>query len=307
MGRPYKEGVDYWNIDVDFFQDKKIRLLRSQFGVKGVYTTILLLNEIYRTSGYYKQWDEDDCLLMSDSSGVAGDCSPQLIADVVQGLLRRSFFDKGIFERFHVLTSAGIQRRFLFMVGNSRERIPIIQEYFLLDTSNREDVKEATLKKLAFYSISSKETPVSLGETPVSRQENPLKESKGTQRKGSDSTGEERKNPDTPAPLPFADNPVLQAAFDTWLRYKHERREDYKPTGLQSLIARIRKNAEQYGAEMVAEVIRDSMAQNYQGIIFDWLSQRQKREHQRGYASAPGRGYIPTTGEYNAGDMEFHL
>ena len=306
MGRPHKEGVDYWNIDVDFFQDKKIRLLRSQFGVKGVYTTILLLNEIYRTSGYYKQWDEDDCLLMSDSSGVAGDCSPQLIADVVQGLLRRSFFDKGIFERFHVLTSAGIQRRFLLMAKN-RDRISMIQEYFLLDTSNREDVKEATLKKLAFYSISSKETPVSLGETPVSRQENPLKESKGTQRKGSDSTGEERKNPDTPAPLPFADNPVLQAAFDTWLRYKHERREDYKPTGLQSLIARIRKNAEQYGAEMVAEVIRDSMAQNYQGIIFDWLSQRQKREHQRGYASAPGRGYIPTTGEYNAGDMEFHL
>lgn len=81
---------------------------------------------------------------------------------------------------------------------------------------------------------------------------------------------------------PFADNPVLQGAFEAWIRYKHERREDYKPTGAQSLISRIQKSVEQYGAQAVAEVIRDSMAQNYKGIIFDWLAQRQQREDQRG-------------------------
>ena len=273
MGRPHKEGVDYWNIDVDFFQDKKIRLIRSEFGVKGVYITILLLNEIYRTGGYYKKWDDDDCLLMSDSSGVAGDCGPKLIAEVIQGLLRRSFFDKGVFERFQVLTSAGIQRRFLHMVGNSRESIPMIQEYFLLNASVREDVSEATLRKVVFYPISGKENAVYDTENPVNLTGKPLKKSKGKDRTGKDRTGE-KKDADSAPERPFADCPVLQDALDTWLQYKRERKEELKPTGLKMLISRIRKNAGQYGAEAVAEVIRDSMGSNYQGIVYDWLPQR---------------------------------
>lgn len=129
----------------------------GEFGVKGVYIHLLLLNEIYRSGGYYKKWDSDDCLLMSASSGVAGDCSPSLIAEVVQGLVRRSLFDKGVFDRFGVLTSAEIQRRFLRIVGNSRDSIPIVKEYFLLDTSSRKDVTAGTSAKLAFFSVSSKD------------------------------------------------------------------------------------------------------------------------------------------------------
>lgn len=164
--RWYKDGVDYWNIDVSFFENKKVRLIRGEFGIKGVYLCILLLNEIYRTGGYYKKWDRDDCLLLSDSSGVAGDCSPELIAEVVQGLVRRSLFDKGVLDRFGVLTSAEIQRRFLRIVGNSRDSIPMVQEYFLLDASNRKDVTRATLAKLAFFSVESKDAPENLKALP---------------------------------------------------------------------------------------------------------------------------------------------
>ena len=160
--RRFKDGVDYWNIDIDFFENKKVRLIRGEFGIKGVYLYILILNEIYRTGGYYKKWDRDDCLLMSDSSGVAGDCSSELIAEVVQGLVRRSLFDKGVLDRFGVLTSAEIQRRFLRIVGNSRESIPMVQEYFLLEPSSRKDVTRATLSKIVFFSINSKDSTQNL-------------------------------------------------------------------------------------------------------------------------------------------------
>ena len=160
--RRFKDGVDYWNIDTDIFENKKVRLIRGEFGVKGVYIYLLILNEIYRTSGYYKRWDNDDCLLMSDSSGVAGECSPRLIAEVVQGLVRRSLFDRGVLDRFGVLTSAEVQRRFLRIVGNSRDNIPIAQEYFLLDPSNRKDVTRATLSKIEFFSVSSTDSPQNL-------------------------------------------------------------------------------------------------------------------------------------------------
>lgn len=75
-----------------------------------------------------------------------------------------------------------------------------------------------------------------------------------------------------PQPLQTGFEPVLQEAFEEWLSYKRERRETYKPTGLQSLVTQIRKAAGEYGAGAVASLIQQSMANGYRGIVFDRLS-----------------------------------
>ena len=69
MARPIKDGIDYFPLDVDFFQDDKIRLLKAEFGAKGITILVALLCDIYRTNGYYKVWDNDACLLMADAVG----------------------------------------------------------------------------------------------------------------------------------------------------------------------------------------------------------------------------------------------
>ena len=69
-------------------------------------------------------------------------------------------------------------------------------------------------------------------------------------------------------------SPALLEAANEWLRYKRERKEDYKPTGLKSLVASIRKHAEQYGDEAVAALIGECMAAGWKGIIWDRLDQR---------------------------------
>ena len=66
-------------------------------------------------------------------------------------------------------------------------------------------------------------------------------------------------------------NGELRAAAEDWLEYKRERREGYKPQGLKALIGEIRNNAERYGSEAVAAVIRESMSNGYKGIVFDRL------------------------------------
>lgn len=63
----------------------------------------------------------------------------------------------------------------------------------------------------------------------------------------------------------------LQGAVDEWIKYKSERREPYKPTGLRNLKSTIRNNAATYGEAAVAELIRTCMAANWKGIIFDRL------------------------------------
>ena len=35
MARPAKKGLEYFPMDTDFFADKKIRLLRGEFGAAG--------------------------------------------------------------------------------------------------------------------------------------------------------------------------------------------------------------------------------------------------------------------------------
>lgn len=88
------------------------------------------------------------------------------------------------------------------------------------------------------------------------------------------------------SPLP----PTLRESVEKWVAYKGERREEYKPVGLQSLVTQITKAAEEYGEEAMADVISRSMAANYKGIVFDWLKEASTRPASLGRAAKPGYG-----------------
>jgi hypothetical protein len=88
------------------------------------------------------------------------------------------------------------------------------------------------------------------------------------------------------SPLP----PTLREAVEKWVTYKGERREEYKPVGLQSLVTQITKAAEEYGEAAMIDVITRSMAANYKGIVFDWLKEASTRPASLGRAAKPGYG-----------------
>ena len=113
MARPRKQGIDYFPFDVDFFEDDKISLVSEEFGglARPAVVAIKLLCKIYKTNGYYYQWGEDECLLFTNQLGKG--FTSNFVKEVVAGLIRRSFFDKGVYDKFGILTSVGIQRRYL--------------------------------------------------------------------------------------------------------------------------------------------------------------------------------------------------
>lgn len=81
----------------------------------------------------------------------------------------------------------------------------------------------------------------------------------------------------------------LQAKLDTWLAYKRERRENYKPTGLQALVTRLQSAAAQFGDAAVCELIDNSMSSGYAGILFDRLGQQKRAAPRNGpQAWTPG-------------------
>ena len=73
----------------------------------------------------------------------------------------------------------------------------------------------------------------------------------------------------------------LESTVKDWLTYKHEKRQDYKTVGLNALLKQISAAAETYGDDAVIQVIRNSMASNYQGITFDRLTRSEIRKTDR--------------------------
>jgi hypothetical protein len=137
MARTNKTGIDYFPFQVDFFEDDKIQLIESEFGMKGGYIAIRLLCKIYK-EGYYYKWGADECLLFTKAIGVEG-VSKSVVDEVISGLIRRRFFDKRCFDSFGILTSKGIQQRY-FEAAKRYKEVIVVKEYLLIDNINSNNV-----------------------------------------------------------------------------------------------------------------------------------------------------------------------
>lgn len=130
MARGGKQGLDYFPFDVDFFDDDKLQLIEAEFGIKGVIIAIKLLCKIYK-NGYYYQWGGDQCSLFARKD-MGAEVVPAMVEEVVRRLVSRCFFDERCFNSFQILTSSGIQKRFLEAVGR-RQKVDLMEELCLVE------------------------------------------------------------------------------------------------------------------------------------------------------------------------------
>lgn len=138
MARPTKKGLDYFPFDVDFFEDEKIAAISGEFGLKGEIVAVKLLCAIYR-NGYFILWSDMLRLkILRDLPGV----SPDLLDKIVNRLVRWEFFDKALFDSVGVLTSRGIQKRYLSV---ARRRTGTEEMPYLLVSVDRNPIQSELL------------------------------------------------------------------------------------------------------------------------------------------------------------------
>lgn len=115
----------------------------------------------------------------------------------------------------------------------------------------------------------------------------PFKNIKEYKNVKNDKNEEKDNNPPTPLPADWYDcfSPALSSKVDEWLAYKAEKRQSYKPQGLKAFIAKVERMAADYGDDAVASVISESMAANYQGIVWDWLNKKLPKHPQENFKS----------------------
>ena len=84
------------------------------------------------------------------------------------------------------------------------------------------------------------------------------------------------------------DNELIEIIKE-WLKYKEEKKDKYTEIGLKNLLKQIDSNCSIYGTGNVIDVIKDSMANNYKGIVFGKL---EKKENQTTKSNNPFLDYL---------------
>lgn len=131
MARPPKIGLDYFPLNSNIESNDKIQLIEAEFGSKGFAIVIKLFCKIYAEKGYYYNWTEVEKLLFAKRMGE----SVGLVDEIVKRSVKWGLFDEPVFNQFQILTSSGIQSRFL-EAASRRENIEIFKEILLLDISD---------------------------------------------------------------------------------------------------------------------------------------------------------------------------
>ena len=121
-----KSGLDFFPLNVDL--DNKFKLIEAEFGVTGFGVVVHLLQEIYGQEGYYIEWTEEVALLFAQKYGVG----VSAVSEIVSASIRRGMFDKEIFDKYHALTSRGIQKRYFDAVSR-RKVLEVRKDILLVD------------------------------------------------------------------------------------------------------------------------------------------------------------------------------
>lgn len=125
MGRSVKEGLDYFDFDVVL--DEKFELIEAEFGLSGFAVVVKLFQRIYGQRGYYCEWNDEVALVFARAVGMGANA----VSEIVRASIKRGIFCKDMFERFSILTSNGIQKRY-FNAVKRRNDVKVEERYLLV-------------------------------------------------------------------------------------------------------------------------------------------------------------------------------
>jgi hypothetical protein len=174
MARPLKEGLSYFPLDTDLFDDDKLFDITNEFGPLGEVIYLRILCLIYK-NGYYYEFGSMDklCAMLIKSIGNRWTRGKKSVEQVILQLAECNLLSSEL-VRSGVLTSVGVQRRYL--KATERRRINT-EKYWLLNDSENEESGEAW-ESAPKNEVNATETRVIVTKTPVIVGSNDTKENK---------------------------------------------------------------------------------------------------------------------------------
>ena len=205
MARISKPGLDYFPLDVNFLQDRKVRRISCRHHAAGIAALTSLLCLIYKEKGYYVLWNKDTLFDLAQEAC----CEEEEMQAIIDDCLSVGLFDTYIYKEYGVLTSQAIQEQYHKIIIDSRRKYKLPLENFWM-------IKE------------EKEANDNEEETKETKERKETKETKETKGENGEQTNESAANPGKFAVNPgkFAADPGKSAA--TMPQTKQETDTDIK-------------------------------------------------------------------------------
>ena len=128
MARVSKPGLDDFPLDVNFFQDRKVRRISNRHHAAGIAALTSLLCLIYKEKGFYVAWNQDT--LFDISQEVC--CEEEEMQAIIDDCLSVGLFDTYIYKEYGILTSQAIQEQYHKIITDSRRKYKLPLERFWL-------------------------------------------------------------------------------------------------------------------------------------------------------------------------------
>lgn len=228
-----KSGIDYFPLDVSL--DDKFELIEAEFGLTGFAVVVKLLQKIYGGQGYYCEWTYEVALLFGKKIGLGGN----VVSEIIQTSIKRGIFDKKLYDKYHILTSAGIQKRY-FEAVSRRKAVSVKKEYLLVPCA----------QNFIFADISSENVYQNEENAYISEQ------SKGKKSKG-------KKSKENSAPA------VPAEAAEEWAEYKAMRIRMHKPMTAYAEKLMLKKLSDLAPDDVQKQkaILNQSIAHGWQGLF----------------------------------------
>ena len=165
MSRIKKRGLDYFPLDIDFLQNRLVRRIMKREGDGALATLVSAFSCIYGGEGYYVL---TDAFFYEDISASLYHQTAEDVKRILTLAAEYGIFEVTLFRECGVLTSAGIQRQYLF--STKRRKSSAIDNRFNLITDEQEDDDAGKQEEAAglFPETSGSETEVSAALPEVS-------------------------------------------------------------------------------------------------------------------------------------------
>lgn len=135
-----KTGLNYYTVDTDRYQDRRIKRLKKDFKCRGIAVYDYILCEIYRVQGCFLVWDANTAFDVAEYFGL----EENTVQEVVKYCGSVGLFDKELLSR-GIITSASIQRRYTEMCTHAkRKSVSIPESYRLIQEERAPDLIPAS-------------------------------------------------------------------------------------------------------------------------------------------------------------------
>lgn len=244
-----KEGLDFVPLDCQL--DEKFELIEAEFGLKGFAVIVKLFQRIYGGHGYYCEWNDDIAFLFASRNGLSNDgVNNNLIHEIVSASIRRGIFDKEIFSKYSVLTSKGIQKRYVDATGR-RKNVSLEKRYLLLS----DDILGENVN------ILSENVNIFEENVDISKQ---VKGSKVKRSKGKESEVKERNY--------FPQDETLDAAFADYVAMRKQIKKPMTDRAVTLAIKKLQELAtlpfgDGMDNDLAIQILNQSVMNSWQGLF----------------------------------------